>query len=698
MAGGGLSVSGSATVTGAGVTIFFLGSGYTAATPYAGGAYGSISVIGSAKVTLAPPVTGAYAGIVLAQPAANTKPLALSGAALSLNGGIVYAPASALTVGGSAQLTHDPVVVGTLNLTGAAGINARSGLTAYRPDQVRTAYGVDKLHLDGSGQTIAIVDAYGNPAIEESVDEFDVQFAAASGGPTLYDQYGAAASFLTEIGQDGTANLPGVDPAGAGVANWEMEAALDVQWAHAMAPAAKIVLVEANSPAMGDLMAAVKTAASLPGVSVVSMSWGFVEGLGAVAADEAQYDQDLTTPAGHQGVTFVASTGDFGAAVPQYPAFSPNVVAVGGTSLGLNADGSYGNESGWGYLTADTGTFIGSGGGISQFEAEPAFQQGVQATGKRATPDVAFLADPATGVWVADSYNLPATDPWVQVGGTSLAAPAWAGLLALANQARIAAGSPTLGTAGPTETQDALYSIPATDYHAIATGTNGFAAGLGYNLVTGLGTPDAGTLIPDVAAYNGGAMTTGSAGQRPIATAGLNFDAGVFNGGQQSVATQMNAFAVLNLDVVGWSGRRAGRSSPRIGGGTITSSRLPSKTTSSVSVAPMVAKGIPVVSSAVANTIKVESGNLSALPVNFLVSEYNLGGANSSATGGRASLAVWMDSKQQYAGNGALSAGHAVRTLPKRRDAFRLGVGNAEASFPPSGSLLGHAGAVEGLN
>ncbi|HEV3339673.1 MAG TPA: SpaA isopeptide-forming pilin-related protein, partial [Pirellulales bacterium] len=226
-----------------------------------------------------------------------------------------------------------------------------SGL-AYTADQVRTAYGVNNLALDGTGQTIAIVDAYDNPSIFQSLDSFDQQMSLTTGAQSLYTQYGSASSFLTVIGQDGTTtNLPSTDPTGA----WETEIALDVEWIHAMAPGAQIVLVEANSQSLSDLMASVGTAASQPGVSVVSMSWGFAEGQSVLAADEAMYDGYLTTPAGHQGVTFVASTGDYGAADPEYPAFSPNVVAVGGTSLYLNGDNSYKSETGWGYFSNSLG-------------------------------------------------------------------------------------------------------------------------------------------------------------------------------------------------------------------------------------------------------------------------------------------------------------------------------------------------------
>ena len=269
-------------------------------------------------------------------------------------------------------------------------------------------------------------------------------------------------------------------------------------------PRRQIILVEANSQSLSDLMASVATAASQPGVSVVSMSWGFAEGQAVFASDEATYDSVFNVP----GVTFVASTGDYGAADPEYPAFSPNVVAVGGTSLTLNADNSYNSETGWGYYSDSAGAFIGSGGGISLYEPEPAYQQGVQSTGSRTTPDVSLVADPATGAWIADPYNLDPSNPFEVVGGTSLSAPAWAGLLALVNQGRAAAGESTLNSSSPTDTQQALYMLPQSDYNVITSGNNGYSAGAGYNLVTGLGTPVANLLVPDLVAYQGPGTAT----------------------------------------------------------------------------------------------------------------------------------------------------------------------------------------------
>ena len=332
------------------------------------------------------------------------------------------------------------------------------------------------------------------------MDDFDTQFGLAGSGPDLYDQYGPASSFLTVLNQDGQATaLPSTDPSGPGTTNWEVEEALDVEWAHAIAPGAQIVLVEADSQSLSDLMAAVATAAAQPGVSVVSMSWGFPEGQSVSAADEAQYDPTFDVP----GVTFLASTGDYGAADPEYPAFSPDVVAVGGTTLTLNADNSHNSETGWGDVSGDSGSSISSGGGISLYETEPSYQAAVQSTGYRTTPDVSLVADPDTGAWIADPYNLDPSNPFEVVGGTSLSAPAWAGLIALVDQGRVAAGESALNSSGPGEAQQALYSLPQSDYNVIGSGNNGYSAGSGYNLVTGLGTPIANRLVPDLVAYAG---------------------------------------------------------------------------------------------------------------------------------------------------------------------------------------------------
>ncbi len=479
IAGGGFSVSGNGIVNGSGVMIYNGGSKY--ANGVDAGTYGALDFSGNTQLNLTPLTSGTYQNILIFQGRQNANTISFSGNADPSAASIIYAPAAAVTLSGNGQVGsaafQATVVASTLNLNGNAIFqlsNPGDGATAFSPGQIRTAYGVNALSLDGTGQTVAIVDAFDNPSIYQSVDAFDNQFGTTADGLSLFQQYGPGSSFLTVLNQDGQAgNLPATDPSGAGAVNWEIEEALDVEWTHAMAPGAQIILVEASSQSLPDLMSAVATAAAQPGVSVVSMSWGFPESYAGLASAQAQYDSYFTTPAGHQGVTFVASTGDYGSAVPEYPAFSPNVVAIGGTSLALNADGSYNNETGWGYYANQLGKFIGSGGGVSQYEAEPAYQQGVQSTGGRTIPDVSFVADPGTGAWIADPFNLPGSNPWEIAGGTSLSAPAWAGLIALVDQGRTAAGEQTLGSAGATETQTALYNLPQSDFNVIVSGTNG---------------------------------------------------------------------------------------------------------------------------------------------------------------------------------------------------------------------------------
>ncbi len=351
----------------------------------------------------------------------------------------------------------------------------------YSPLQMRSAYSVNGISFgatagDGTGQTIAIVNAYDDPNIASDLAVFDAQYGLA-----------APPSF-TKVSQTG-GSTSGI----ATNSTWEIEESLDVEWAHAMAPGANIVLVEANSNSLSDLTAAVVEAATLG--SVVSMSWT-TSGVGGVATEiggEQFYDSDFLAT----GVTFVAGAGDNGSP-GGYPAYSPNVVAVGGTDIAINSDGSYGSETAWGS----------SGGGTSQYEFEPSYQAGVQSTAFRTVPDVS--ADAGSAVWVYDSNG---GGDWIGVEGTSLATPIWAGMFAIADQGRAAAGETSLS--GASQTLPALYAFPSSDFHDVTTGGNGgFAAGPGYDEVTGLGTPIAGSLMPDFVAY-GAATQLAVAAQPP---------------------------------------------------------------------------------------------------------------------------------------------------------------------------------------
>jgi hypothetical protein len=263
-----------------------------------------------------------------------------------------------------------------------------------------------------------------------------------------------------------------------------LETALDVEWAHAIAPAANIVLVEAF-PVLTDLLGGVSFAATLRGVSVESLSWGSGEFSG-----ENSFDSVFTTPPGHNGITFVVSSGD--SSVVEYPSSSTNVLAVGGTTLNVTSTGTYVSETGW----------SGSGVGFSAFEPGQSFQTAaLKASGlrtnARATPDVAWDANPNTGVSVFDSVGGLG---WVQVGGTSVGAPSWSGLIAIADQGLALAGKGSISNA-----QTDLYQLPSSDFHDITSGSTPFhSAGSGFDLVTGLGSPKANLLIPALVAATGG--------------------------------------------------------------------------------------------------------------------------------------------------------------------------------------------------
>ena len=394
-----------------------------------------------------------------------------------------------------------------------------SSVQGYTPSQIRHAYGFDQASFangavagNGQGQTIAIVDAYNDPNVSSDLSVFDSQFGLS------------AAPSLRVVNQSGSGQLPTTD------AGWAGEIALDVEWAHAVAPQANILLVEANSSTLTDLMAAVDYARHAAGVSVVSMSWGgseFFSWNGSEFTGQTQYDPLFTTPAGHQGVTFVAASGDSGSfSGVQWPASSTNVLSVGGTSLNLqDTNGTYGGESSW----------SGSTGGFSQVEVEPSWQQGVQSSGARTTPDVAYNADPNTGFAVYDSVPEQGLSGWQVVGGTSAGAPQWAALVATADQGRALAGRGTLD--GATQTLPILYSLysaPNTSGYStytsyfndvIDTGGGGwrwrwggFGSGNpampGYDTATGLGTPQAAQLLQVLAgnttSSTGGPTTGGS--------------------------------------------------------------------------------------------------------------------------------------------------------------------------------------------
>jgi subtilase family serine protease len=401
-------------------------------------------------------------------------------------------------------------------------LESRNLLSIFTPAQIRHAYGFDQVMFgsvkgNGTGQTIAIVDAFDDPNIANDLKTFDAQF-------------GLPVANFTKATPQGR---PRTD------AGWSLEISLDVEWAHAIAPGAKILLVEAKTSSFTNLFNAVDYARKQPGVAVVSMSWGSSEAsLGA--AFETSNDGFFTTPSGHSGVTFVASSGDDGGGPngPGWPAISPNVLAVGGTSLLLDGQGNYASESGW----------AGSTGGVSKTELEPNYQKGVQSTGFRTSPDVSIVGDPNTGVYVYTSIPQNGFIGYFQVGGTSAGAPMWAALVAIADQGRAQLGSTAGGTSaaldGFNDTLPALYSMSSSDFHDVTTGANNVAsAKVGYDQVTGLGSPKAALVISDLLKVVSKSPTQGtggggggapgrprviaSGGQSPLSTTSTSLDATV---------------------------------------------------------------------------------------------------------------------------------------------------------------------------
>lgn len=335
-----------------------------------------------------------------------------------------------------------------------------SGLT---PAQMRKAYGYDQIVNQGEGQIIAIVDAYDNPNAEADLGVFNTTFNL----PACTTANGCFKKIYANGSQP------------AGDIGWGVEIALDVQWAHAIAPKAKVILVEAADSSFTNLFKAINVAVQ-NGANVVSMSWG-----GGEFSGQNQFDSTFNVP----GVEFFASTGDSGSGVI-YPSTSPNVIAVGGTTLNVDASGNYISESAW----------AGSGGGLSAFETEPAYQTNFPLPNNpskmRGVPDISGNADPNTGVSVYDSYG---GYGWVVVGGTSASAPETAAMVAIAKSTtatKLTGVNAMLYTLGQKS-----YS---TLYHDITSGSNGSCGyycntQTGYDYVTGLGTPKGAALIKAIA-------------------------------------------------------------------------------------------------------------------------------------------------------------------------------------------------------
>ena len=393
-------------------------------------------------------------------------------------------------------------------------------LYCYTPGYIWTAYNVLPLLRAGNfgqGQTIVIIDAFGSPTIQQDLATFhQVFFGSSFPAPDFEVVCPAGCPTFNPK------NTP-QDEIG-----WSFETSLDVQWAHAIAPLAKIRLVVAPDPHGDSIYLALQYAVkNYPG-SIISQSFGTPEG--ALKGNNAQIMQahQLYQAAVAQGITVLASSGDLGAnngsfpfANAGFPASDPFVTAVGGAQglpLGnlVTLSGTctpvpgppnctpvgYGAEAVW------NEAWIGAAGGgaVSALFNKPSYQSGLS-FGGRAVPDVAYNAAVDGGVLVFSSALGPAATGFYIVGGTSAGSPQWAGIFALANTARASLAKGPVGFANP-----GIYAIAqgahyATDFHDITSGNNalvgtgiGFAATAGYDLATGWGTPNAANLVADLAA------------------------------------------------------------------------------------------------------------------------------------------------------------------------------------------------------
>ncbi|MGB8346324.1 MAG: S53 family peptidase [Ktedonobacteraceae bacterium] len=412
--------------------------------------------------------------------------------------------------GGAATPTSAATHTATTGTTIPAQVNTcppligypSSGTYCYTPHQFRVAYGAESLYergLTGAGQTVVDIVSYGSPTLQQDMQVFDQQFNL----PPVNLQ------ILSPLG-----TVP-FDPNNKDMVGWASETDLDVQIIHAIAPGAKIIVmtspvdeVEGTSGLPQFLQLEQQVASQHLG-NIVSQSWGASEvtlnnsnGRQEVAQWDAFYKQATT----QDGITFFSSSGDNGAtdyrdlqasklspnATTSFAPDDPWVTATGGTSL--IRQGNSTSEVAWNQ----------SGGGFSQFFSEPSYQQTLPTSdqslikGRRGVPDVSADANPLTGLAFYEDGT------WGLAGGTSAAAPLWAGLMAIADQM---AGK-GLGFINPTLYKLALSNRYALDFHDITSGNNsvnsqgvnvpGYAAVRGWDPVTGLGSPNAENLLPDL--------------------------------------------------------------------------------------------------------------------------------------------------------------------------------------------------------
>jgi subtilase family serine protease len=403
--------------------------------------------------------------------------------------------------GAKAQAIGEPLAGSTGTVHFGCQLTVPAG--CYGPDQIRAAYSIQPLldkGLDGTGRTIGIVDAYGSPTLMSDLNKFDTTWGLAAPNITVSQPFG-------------------VDPTSpSNAAGWAQETSLDVQWAHAVAPGAKIVLVVAKSNDDKDILDATEWLGNNTSADVLSQSYGEAEQCMdpvQLARQHAVFDA-LSA----KSITLFASSGDQGAGIPacsgptyyvkaaSTPASDPDVTSVGGTALHADGrSGAYQSESTWNE-SALLGDAVSGGGGVSVLFSRPDYQAPfVKDTHQREVPDVAYNAAIFNGViavWNGGFFRF---------GGTSAGSPQWAALTAIADQ--IAGGR--VGAINKTLYKLAKTPNASSYFHDIADGSNntvpnftadgqtqiadivGFDAVPGYDMATGLGTPIASNLLPAIA-------------------------------------------------------------------------------------------------------------------------------------------------------------------------------------------------------
>src|SRR6266542_1497791 len=318
---------------------------------------------------------------------------------------------------------------------------ASTSPTGLSPATIKSVYNFPTSLTAGTGKTIAIVDAFDDPTAESDLAVFSSQY----GLPACTTANGC----FSKVNQTGGTSYPRKD------SGWALEISLDVQWAHAIAPGAHILLVEASSNSFANLLVAEDYAKTH--ATYVSNSWG-----GSEFSSENSYDSHFA----QSGVSFFVSSGDAGLPA-EYPSASPNVISVGGTTLHFSG-GDFTSETGW----------SSGGGGCSSYETATSAQSAfsgygqVGCAGKRATPDVSLDADPASGVSVYDSTRYQGQQGWFTIGGTSASSPMWAGRAAVAGAVVNAAY---------------VYGSNIT-YRDITVGNNGASCLVGFDLCSGRGS------------------------------------------------------------------------------------------------------------------------------------------------------------------------------------------------------------------